>query len=186
MKRNKSDINWYFVIAGVLVLYFGLSGRQITESEINKITVSLSEDIINVNGRRNPTDFSLRTKEYKNRFDILNGSIPHGRYEDISNLRSGQVVDLFISTIDLEKLRSGEGDIIVRAITVNGNYLISEDEFFTNRKKYKERLMLVAAFIGIMLLLNGFMRMPAKFNYVITGTFVVSFILMRIFVIGLY
>lgn len=74
MTKQKSNFNWYFLLAGILILFFGLTYNQSTnQSSLEKITVELDKDIIMVKGRRSSIDFKFWTKEYKNQFNILNG-----------------------------------------------------------------------------------------------------------------
>lgn len=70
--KQQSNFNWYFLLAGSLILYFGLTSNQPTiQSSLEKITVQLDKDIINVKGRRSAVDYKFWTKEYKNQFNIL-------------------------------------------------------------------------------------------------------------------
>ncbi len=187
MTKNKSNINWYFILAGVLALYVGLSNNQTRkQTDLRIITVELSKDIINVKGRRSSIDYKFWTKECRNQFTILNGSISRGKHEAISNLKSGQKVDVFITTTDYDKLGNKNEDIVIRGISLNGNSLMSQEEFFNNRKTYKIRLMIFSVFTGLMLLLNGLTKISNKINYLIIGTFVGVIILMRIFEFRIY
>ena len=107
MTKQKSNFNWYFLLAGILILYFGLTNNQsINQSSLEKIRVELNKDITNVKGRRSSVDYKFWTKEYKNQFNILNGSITRGKHEEIAELKSGQVVELYITTADLKKFKS--------------------------------------------------------------------------------
>jgi hypothetical protein len=185
--KQKSNFNWYFLIAGVLILYLGLSNNQLTkQSKLQKITVELYKDITNVKGRRSSVDYKFWTKEYKNQFNILNGSINRGKHESIANLKGGQIVDLFITTSDLEKLSVGKEDITVRGINLYENSLMTTDEFYHNRELYRVRLKLFSVFTALMLILNGLTNIPKKLNYIIIGTFIGMIIIMRILGIGIY
>ncbi len=187
MTKQKSNFNGYFLIAGILILYFGLSNNQSTkQSELQKITVELSKDIINVKGRRSSVDYKFWTKEYKNQFNILNGSITRGKHESIANLKGGQIVDLFITTSDLEKLSVGKEDITVRSINLYENSLMTTDEFYHNRELYRVRLKLWSVFTALMLILNGLTNIPKKLNYIIIGAFIGTIIIMRILEVGIY
>jgi len=168
-------------------LYLGLSNNQLTkQSELQKITVELYKDITNVKGRRSSVDYKFWTKEYKNQFNILNGSINRGKHESIANLKGGQIVDLFITTSDLEKLSVGKEDITVRGINLYENSLMTTDEFYHNRELYRVRLKLFSVFTALMLILNGLTNIPKKLNYIIIGTFIGMIIIMRILGIGIY
>ncbi len=185
--KQKSKFNWYFLIAGILILYFGLSNNQSTkQSELQKITVELYKDITNVKGRRSSVDYKFWTKEYKNQFNILNGSITRGKHESIANLKGGQIVDLFITTSDLEKLSVGKEDITVRGINLYENSLMTTDEFYHNRELYRVRLKLFSVFTALMLMLNGLTNISKKLNYIIIGIFIGTIIIMRILEIGIY
>jgi hypothetical protein len=185
--KQKSNFNWYFLIAGILILYSGLSNNQLTkQSELQKITVELYKDITNVKGRRGSVDYKFWTKEYKNQFNILNGSINRGKHESIANLKGGQIVDLFITTSDLEKLSVGKEDITVRGIKLYENSLMTTNEFYHNREMYRVRLKLFSVFTALMLILNGLTNIPKKLNYIIIGTFIGMIIVMRILGIGIY
>ena len=187
MTKQKSYFNWYFLIAGILILYFGLSNNQTTrQSELKKITVELYKNITNVKGRRSSVDYKFWTKEYKNQFNILNGSITRGKHETVANLTGGQVVDLFIATSDLESLSDGKEDITVKGISLYGNPLMTTGEFYHNRGLYKFRLKIFSVFTALMLILNGLTKIPKKMNYMIIGAFIGTIIIMRIFEIGIY
>lgn len=168
-------------------MYFGLSDtKSIKSSELEKITVELHEDIINVKGRTSSVDYKFWTKEYKNQFNILKGSISTGKYEAIANLKAGAVVELYIKTADLKKLSERKDDIDIIGISQNGTSLMTTDEFYHNRDLYKFRLKIFTVFIALMLILNGLINIKNKVNYIIIGTFVVTMIIMRIFEIGVY
>lgn len=187
MTKQKSNLNWYFLLAGIIILYFGLSNYQTArQSELKKITVELYKDIINVKGRRSSVDYIFWTKEYKNRFNILNGSITRGKHEAIANLKGGQVVDLYITTSDFGNLSDGKENIRVEGIFLFGKPLMTQDEFYHNRELYKVRLMIFSVFTALMLILNGLTKIPNKMNYIIIGAFIVTIIIMRIFEIGIY
>lgn len=185
MTKQKS--NWYFLLAGILILYFGLTNNQTTgQSELKKITVELYKDITNVKGRTSSVDYKFWTKEYKNQFNILNGSLTKGKHEAIANLKGGQVVDLYITTSDFGNLSNGKEDITVNGISLIGNPLMTQDEFYNNRELYKIRLKIFSVFTALMLILNGLTQIPKKMNYIIVGTFIGTIIIMRIFQIVIY
>ena len=187
MTKQKSNFNWYFLLAGILILYFGLSNNQSTnQSGLEKVTVALDKDIINVKGRRRSLDYKFWTKEYKNQFNILKGSITRGKHEAISDLKSGQVVELYITTADLNNLSNGKEDIDIIGISQNGILLMTTDEFYHNRDLYKVRLKIFSVFTALMLMLNGLTHIPKKINYIIIGTFIGAIIIMRIFEIVIY
>lgn len=185
--KPKSNFNWYFLIAGSLILYFGLTSNQPTiQSSLEKITVQLDKDIINVKGRRSAVDYKFWTKEYKNQFNILDGSITRGKHEAISDLKNGQEVELYITTADLINLSDGEKDIDIIGISQNGIPLITTDEFYRNRELYKVRLKLFSLFTALMLILNGLTNIPNRINYAIIGSFIGAIIMMRMLEIVIY
>jgi hypothetical protein len=187
LTKQKSNSNWYFLLAGFIILYFGLTNNKSTQhSELKKLTVELYKDIANVKGRRSSVDYTFWTKEYKNQFNILDGSIARGKHETISNLKKGQKVDLYISTSDFENLSDEKEEITVIGISLFGNPLMKQSEFYHNRDLYKVRMMIFCVFAALMLMLNGLIKIPNKINYIIIGTFLGSIILMRIFEVGIY
>ena len=187
MTKQKSNFNWYFLLAGILILYFGLTNNQsINQSSLEKIRVELNKDITNVKGRRSSVDYKFWTKEYKNQFNILNGSITRGKHEEIAELKSGQVVELYITTADLKNLSDGKEDIDIMGISQNGIPLMTTDEFYHNRDLYKVRLKIFSVFTGLMLILNGLTNIPKKINYIIIGIFIGAIIIMRMLKIVIY
>jgi len=188
MAKKKSSINWYFLIAGAIILYFGLSKSKSSEQNIQSrpITVELSKDIINVKGRKSKIDYKFWTKEYQNQFNIIDGSITRGKHESISNLKGGQKVELLIRELDFTELGKSQKDITVKGISLNGNSLMSEAEFNKNRSAYKDRLTIFSVFGGLMLLINGLTLVPKKINYALVGVFGGAILIMRIFEFGLY
>ena len=185
--KQKSNTNWYFLLAGALILYFGLTNNQSTEqSELKKLTVELHNDITNVKGRRSSVDYKFWTKEYKNQFNILNGSITRGKHQQIADLKGGQVVELYITTADLKNLSDGKEDIDVMGISQNGIPLMTTDEFYHNRDLYKVRLKIFSIFTALMLILNGLTNIPNKINYIIIGVFIGVIIIMRMLEIVIY
>jgi hypothetical protein len=187
LTKQKSNSNWYFLLAGFIILYFGLTNNKTTQhSELKKLTVELYKDIANVKGRRSSVDYTFWTKEYKNQFNILDGSIARGKHETISNLKKGQKVNLYISTSDFENLSDEKEEITVIGISLSGNPLMTQDEFYHNRDLYKVRMMIFCVFAALMLILNGLIKIPNKINSIIIGTFLGSIILMRIFEVGIY
>ncbi|MVO07753.1 hypothetical protein GOQ30_01080 [Flavobacterium sp. TP390] len=187
MARQKSNLNWYFIIVGILIFYFGLTNNQETkQTELKKITVELYKDIIHVKGRKSSVDYKFWTKEYKNQFHILKGSITRGKHDVLSRLKGGQMVDLYLTPSDFENLSDAKEDITVIGISVQGNSLLSQDEFFHNQELYRLRLQIFSVFTALMLLLNGLTNIPKKVNYILIGTFTGAIIIMRIFEIGIY
>jgi len=168
-------------------LYFGLTNNQSSkQSSLEKITVELDKDITNVKGRRSSVDYKFWTKEYKNQFNILNGSITRGQHETIADLKGGQVVELYITTADLKNLSDGKEDIDIIGISQNGVPLMTTDEFYHNRDLYKVRLKIFSVFTALMLILNGLTNIPKKINYIIIGTFIGVIIIMRVLEIVIY
>jgi hypothetical protein len=187
MAKNKSSLNWYLLIAGILVLYSGLSNKTSqSSSRLRMITVELSEDIINIKGRRTSSDYKFWANKYPNQFNILNGSISRGKREPISNLKKGQEIQIWISEKAYVSLGKENTKIAVRGISLNGKSLMSQNEYLKNRKMYKMRLKVIAIFTGIMLLINGLDLVSSKANYLIIFTFLGAIILMKIFDFGLY
>ena len=187
MTKQKSNTNWYFLLAGALILYFGLTNNQSTEqSELRKITVELHNDITNVKGRRSSVDYKFWTKEYKNQFNILNGSISREKHQTIADLKCGQVVELYIRIADLKNLNDGKVDIDILGLSLTGIPLMTTDEFYHNRDLYKVRLKIFSVFTALMLILNGLANIPKKINYIIIGTFIGAIIIMRMLEIVIY
>lgn len=96
------------------------------------------------------------------------------------------MVELFITTADLNNLSNGEEAIDVIGISQNGIPLMTTDEFYHNRDLYKVRLKIFSVFTSLMLILNGLKNIPKKINYIIIGTFIGAIIIMRIFEIVIY
>ncbi|MFB9077504.1 hypothetical protein ACFFLS_18570 [Flavobacterium procerum] len=187
MAKQKSSINWYFLLIGIIMLYLSLPDSNTSQQpELKKITVELFKDITTVKGSRSSVDYKLWTKNYNNQFNILNGSVTRGKNEAIENLKAGQIVDLLISSSSFENLSKGEEGITIRGISLNGNTLMAPEEFYQNRKVYKTRLTVFSLFTGLMLILHGLMKVPKKINYIIIGTFVGAIVIMRIFDVGIY
>lgn len=187
MNNKKPKLNWYFLIAGTLILYFGLTTNQTKEQiELKKISVELNKEIINVKGRRKTVDYRFWVREYKNRFVILNGSISGGKHEKISNLNGGELLDVYISNADFANLNNIKKDITVRGLYLEGKPLLTTIEFYNNRDLYKLRLKTFSVFISIMLIINGLIKIPRKTNYLIIGIFGIAILVMRVFEIGIY
>ncbi|MBL7915544.1 MAG: hypothetical protein JNL49_10915 [Bacteroidia bacterium] len=187
MTKQKSNLNWYFLVVGIFILYISLTNNQTNrETELKKITVELYKDITLVKGRKSSVEYKFWTKEYNNQFNILNGSISKGKHEAISNLKGGQLVDLYISPSEFENLSHETENITVEGISLNGIFLMTQAEFYRNRELYKFRLEIFSVFTALMLLLNGLIKIPKKINYIIIGVFIGSIIIMRIFEIGIY
>ncbi|MHC1778340.1 MAG: hypothetical protein AB9834_23265 [Lentimicrobium sp.] len=187
MKKN-SHFNWYFVLAGALMLYFGISAYNRTErvQSTTRLGVELSTDVINVGGRREYRDYKFFAKEYKCLFILLNGSISRNRHKDISELKVGQKAEITIESSDLDYLNSKEAEVTVLGISVNGTSLLTARDWKINRGKYKTRILILAIFTGVLLLLNGLTSIPSKVNYVLVGLFAGIFIFLRVFDLLLY
>jgi len=188
MAKKKSNINWYLLIVGVVILYSGLSKSKSSgpSTESRLITVELSRDVINVKGRKSKIDYKFWTKEYQNQFNILDGSVTRGRREAISNLKGGQEIEILVSALALNKLGRSTGDITVKGVSLNGSSLMSEAEFDKNRFAYKKRLIIFSIFIGLMLLINSLVLVPKKVNYALVGVFGGAILIMRIFEFAIY
>lgn len=187
-KKKKSYFNWYFVLAGVLILYFGIT-RNVQEDSLNlvsEINAELSADMINIKGRRKSVDYKFWTKEYKSQFIILNGSVTRGRHSEVSELKKGKKIRLSIKDADLEKLNSKKNEITVHGLSVENKSLLTSEEFTNNRNNYSNRLLIFAIFVGIMLLLNGIVLIPNRTNYIIIGGAFGLVLLMRILEFGIY
>lgn len=168
-------------------MYLGLTNNQSTkQSSLEKIRVELIEDITNVKGRKRAVDYKFWTKEYKNQFNILNGSVSTGKHQAIGDLKGGQVVELYITTKDFKNLSDGNVEIDIIGISQNGIPLMTTDEFYHNRDLYKVRLKLYSVFIALIFILNGLANIPKKANYIIVGTFFAAFIIMRILRVVIY
>ncbi len=168
-------------------MYFVLTNNlSIKHSSLEKIIVELDKDITNVKGRRSSVDYKFWTKEYKNQFNILNGSITRGKHKAIADLKGGQLVELYITTADLKNLSEGKEDVDIIGLSQNGIPLMTTDEFYHNRDLYKLRLKIFSVFIALMLILNGLTNIPKKINYIIVGTFIGTIITMRILEIDIY
>jgi hypothetical protein len=187
MTKHKSNFNWYFLLAGFLILYFGLTNNQSKKQlSLENIRVELYKDITNVKGRKSSIDYKFWTKEYKNQFNILNGSITRGKHEAIADLKGGQVVELYIMTADLKNLSDGKKDIDIIGISQNGIPLMTTEEFHHNQDLYKIRLKMFSVFTALMLILNGLTSIPNKINYIIIGAFIGAIIIMRMLEIVIY
>ena len=187
MSAQKLELNWYFLIAGLISLFYGLKiNQKIQRSESKRITVELKNDITTVKGRQRAADYRFLTEEYDNQFVILKGSVTADKHEDISNLRGGQIIDLYISNSDFQNLSNKKENIIVVGVSVLGYDLMSKDEYYHNQEMYNLRLKIFSILIALMLLLNGLAKIPEKINYIIVGCIFGAIILMRIFEIGIY
>lgn len=186
-KFKKTTFNWYYVLAGILILSFSLFNNQKTEQvELKKITVKLDKDITNVKGRRSSIDYKFWTKEYSNQFNILKGSVTTGKHETISHLKREQEIVLYITTSDFENLSNKKEDITVIGIYSNGNPLMTKEEFYYNQELYNVRKLIFSFFIALMLILNGLAKIPKKLNYIIIGTFIGFIIIMYSFGIVIF
>ncbi|MBK6962503.1 MAG: hypothetical protein IPH20_00870 [Bacteroidales bacterium] len=187
MKKN-SHFNWYFVLAGALILYFGITSYNRSEGvhSINLLSVELSTDMMRVGGRRAFRDYKFFTKEYKCQFIFLSGSISRNRHKDISELKSGQKAEITIESSDLDNLNSQEAEVTVLGISANGISLLTSGDWKLNRGKYKTRILILQVFSGALLLLNGLISIPSKVNYVLVGLFAGTFIFLRVFDLLLY
>jgi hypothetical protein len=185
---KKPHFNWYFVLAGSLILYFGISAYNRAERvhSTTRLSVEFSTDVINVGGRREYRDYKFFTKEYKCQFIFLNGSISRNRHKDISELKSGQKAEITIESSDLDYLNSKVNEVTLLGLSVNGTSLLSSGEFEINRGKYKTRILIFTIFTGVLLLLNGLISIPSKVNYVLVGLFGGTFIFLRVFDLVLY
>ena len=188
MTKKKSGINWYFLIVGLTLLYFGFSFSKSTKRNIQsrKITVVLSKDMINVKGRKSKIDYRFFAEEYQNQFIILKGSITRGRHEDISSLKGGQEIEITIAELDFNKLGRSHEEITIMGLSINERNLMSEVEFNENRSLYKRRLAIFSFFGGLMLIFNGLILIPKKINYAIVSGFLGSILIMRILEFGIY
>lgn len=183
---KKSNRNWYFIFIGILMLYFGLSNNVTSKrTELQKITVELENDIASAKGR-STADYKFWTKTFKNRFNILNASVSKDKQDAVANLKKDQKVDLLIKSSDFQSLSEGKNEITVIGLSLNGNSLMTPDEFYDNREWYKIRQGLFALFLGFMLLLNGLAKIPQKINYILIGIFIAAIAIMRFFEIGIY
>ncbi|MEO1513913.1 MAG: hypothetical protein AAFV95_02835 [Bacteroidota bacterium] len=187
MTDKKWDINWYFVLCGFVILYYGLSNNLDTREQfaVRKISIELSRDVVNVKGR-NPIDYKFWCKQYDNQFKILNGSISTGKHRLIGNLKEGQVIDIFLSNMDFKKMGHSNSSVIVRGVTLNEEPLLSPSECKRNRFLYKTRLIIATVFGGLMFLLNGLVSIPREINCALVGALFGAILIMRIFEFGLY
>ena len=189
MGKKKFYINWYWLIAGILILYFNLSRFSISKKDIGNldvITVNLDKDIININSRESGIEYKFRTQQYKAQFNILKGSISNVQRNDISELKKGEQIDLFIINSEIEYLDSKSEEITVHGLIKDGVSLLSVDEYYRNRKYYKIRILVIALFMSIMLIANGIIDIRSKINYVIIGLFIGLIIVFRVFHIVIY
>lgn len=186
MTGKKKELNWYFLIGGAIILYLTLSRFQLpVQTEATKVSATLAEDVVIKGSRRSNVDYIIRTEEYKNQFNILNGSFSKGKRGAISNLKKGQMVSLLISNATANELAGGKA-ITVIGISANGSALLTPEEYYINRKKYRIRLTIYLAFISFMFMLNGITTVPKKINFILIGTFVAVAVLLRIFETGIY
>ncbi|WP_289057728.1 hypothetical protein [uncultured Flavobacterium sp.] len=186
MAKQKSNLNWYFIFTGILILYLSLSYNLTSKkTELQEIRVELKNDIASAKGR-GTSDYKFWAKTFENRFNILNASVSKEKQDAVSNLKQGQKVDLLIKSSDLKKLSEGKEDVTVIGLSLNGNSLMTQDEFYHNRELYKIRQRTTAFFLAFMLFLNGLAKIPQKVNYIIIGVFIAAIIIMRFFEIGIY
>jgi hypothetical protein len=185
---KKSNINWYFLILGIIILSLSLSSTSsndlITPSK--QITIELSKDIISVKGRKSEIDYKFWTKAYQNQFNILNGSISRGKHKLISNLKEGQKLELIISKKDFHNLNHNYNNITVRGLSMNGTHLMSQNEFLNNRESYGQRIQIFSIFFATILIINALFKISKKINYILIGTFASTILIMRIFEFGIY
>ena len=116
----------------------------------------------------------------------MNASVSKGKGDAVENLTQGQKVDLLIDLSDFKKLSEGKKDIAVIGLSLNGDSLLTQDEFYQNRESYKIRQRISAFFLAFMLFLNGFGMISRKVNYITIGIFIGAIIIMRIFETGIY
>jgi len=186
LAKKKSNLNWYFILVGILMLYFGLSNNAISKkSELQEITVELQKDIVSAKGR-GTADYKFWTTNFKNRFNILNASVSKRKKGAVENLKKGQKVDLLIKSSDFKYLSEGKDEITVIGLSLNGNSLMTQDEFYHNRELYKIRQNIISLFLGFMLLLNGLAKIPQKINYILIGAFIAAIAIMRFLETGIY
>ncbi len=131
-------------------------------------------------------DFKFWKNKYPNQFNILNGSITRGKHKPISELKKGQEIDIYITKKAYEDLGVDNKDIVVNGLNLGQTELMSQQEFFTNRKMYQQRLKIISIFTGVMLLLNGLALISNRLNYWLISIFVGAIVIMRIFEVGLY
>lgn len=131
-------------------------------------------------------DYAIWTKEYQNRFVILDGSKNRDNHEAIMNLKAGQTIELMISDVDFDYLNDEDEDIVIRGLSVNGRQLFSYDDFQRNRQLYGDRKAVIFFIIGIFCLLNGLNAISRKGNYAMIGITVAAFLVMWFFEFGLY
>ena len=188
MVKKKSKVNWAFIIVGVFFLFgsYRLYDALPDSGSSKTLTVELSNDIKNIKGRRGTKDFKFWTREYPNQFTILKGSISNDKRSYIARLKSGQKIEILISSSSFEKLGVNEGDITIQGISINKVPLMTKGEFNENRSKYNIRRSLVALFVGCMFFMNGTMNVPSKINYRIAGLFFCAILFMRIVRIVIY
>ena len=188
MSKKKSGLNWYWIIAGILIIYFGISrnGKVEQRNQLTKISIELSNDITNVKGRKSTIDYKFWTIEYKAQFNILKGSITRGKHSIVSELKKGQAIELYIEKSDENKLDIKTNEITICGLNIDGKSVISTNEYYKNRKYYKLRLIIVGLFLGLMFLLNGLFSISSKVNYTVIGLFIAAIFIMRYFHIIIY
>jgi|GEM_PF-2520109 len=168
------------------MLYFGLFSNVTSKRvELQEITVELQNNIISAKDRSN-ADYKFWTKNFKNKFIILNASVSKEQSDALANLKQGQKVDLLIKSSDFKNLSEGKEDIAVIGLSSNGKPLMTQDEFYRNRELYIIRIKTFTLFLSFMLLLTGLTKIPQKVNYIIIAIFIASIAIMRIFEIGIY
>ena len=92
MKNSKININWYFLIAGLLIIYPVLFNVDFSRSnELEKLDIQLDNKIEKLKGRKSLYDYYFFTKQYKNNFIILNGVLTDNKKRELLNsIKNGQ------------------------------------------------------------------------------------------------
>jgi len=186
--KNKIYLNWYFILIGILALYFGFgnSFSSIENKSLKTLYVELKEDIDKHKGKRRRYDYRIWTTEYEAQFIIREAGIGRENHGSISELKKGQHLQLQIKENDKNRLHSIKSEITVYGVKVNNKNLLSTEEYKTNRKKYLTRLNVISIFMGFMFLLNGLILIRKKINYTLIGIFIIVLITMYVFRFGIY
>lgn len=167
----------FSLLLGIALVCFGLyrlpQREQRTAAE--RIRVTLSHDIGD-RGRRSHIDKIISTREFQNGFHILKGSIPMRSQDIVSELKSGQALELLVPA----------DGVTVHGICLNGNWLMSEREFYRGRRLYYLRHAIIGMFVGAMLLLTALVKVPERVSYGVVIAFVMLLFGMWYFEVGLY
>lgn len=184
--KVKKQINWYFFLAGIIILFLNISRFQtINESQFKKLNVHLSKDVL---VKANRLSASLFFTELRNQFEIYSGSISYENRKIIVNLKKDQAVTIYITKEDYANLKTKKQNIQIVGLKIAGVHYIkpSPDFFDLEAKEYEIRLFVFNIFLLFMLFINSFLLIPRKINIAFVTIFIGIVIFMRVFDFGIY